>query len=182
MYTSEKQHGIQTTSTHPNFNAEGDNISDVDTEDRVDLVEHIDISDSEKIYNRAPQLEVTIDKTKDANMDIAINFPETNHHVDPYNFLRGYNEQTSNRPNHTPGDSRDMSYQQISHNVPNNTMDTTTEVAHNTYPISFNNPCIQSSSQSPLAMPLNSALALDKVTTFCFLLLQMTKLPPMNVK
>ncbi|KAL1531340.1 non-specific serine/threonine protein kinase [Salvia divinorum] len=37
-------------------------------------------------------------------------------------------------------------------------------------------------SMSSLLMPRISASALDKATTFCFLLLQVTRLPPMNMK
>jgi hypothetical protein len=39
----------------------------------------------------------------------------------------------------------------------------------------------QRSSQRPLAIPRNSASALGKATTFCFLLLHVTRLPPTNV-
>jgi hypothetical protein len=49
-------------------------------------------------------------------------------------------------------------------------------------PISVNNCLSQRSSQKPLAIPQNSASALDKATTFCFLLLHVTKFPPTNIK
>jgi len=48
-------------------------------------------------------------------------------------------------------------------------------------PISVSNLLSQRSSQRPLAIPRNSASALGKATTFCFLLLHVTRLPPTNV-
>ena len=49
-------------------------------------------------------------------------------------------------------------------------------------PILVNNLLSQRSSRSPLAIPLNSTLALDNVTTFYFLLLHVARLPPTKVK
>ncbi|XP_042028301.1 uncharacterized protein LOC121784711 [Salvia splendens] len=49
-------------------------------------------------------------------------------------------------------------------------------------PISVSNLLSHMISMSPLLMPRNSASALDKATTFCFLLLQVTRLPPMKVQ
>ena len=49
-------------------------------------------------------------------------------------------------------------------------------------PTSISNRQNQRSSQSPFAMPRNSASALDNATIFCLLLLHVTKLPPTNVK
>ena len=49
-------------------------------------------------------------------------------------------------------------------------------------PISVNKFLSQRSSHKPFAIPLNSVSALDKATTFCFLLLQVTRFPPTNVK
>jgi hypothetical protein len=49
-------------------------------------------------------------------------------------------------------------------------------------PILESNLLIQRSSQKPLGIPLNLASALDKATTFYFLLLHVTKLPPTKVK
>ncbi|KAM0017917.1 hypothetical protein Hdeb2414_s0027g00693371 [Helianthus debilis subsp. tardiflorus] len=41
---------------------------------------------------------------------------------------------------------------------------------------------IHSISVRPRAIPRNSASALDRATTFCFLLLQVTRFPPTKVK
>ncbi|KAJ0826795.1 hypothetical protein HanRHA438_Chr17g0818341 [Helianthus annuus] len=49
-------------------------------------------------------------------------------------------------------------------------------------PISDKSLCIQRTSANPRAMPRNSASALDKATTFCFLLFHVTKFPPTKVK
>ena len=40
----------------------------------------------------------------------------------------------------------------------------------------------QSSLHTPLAIPRNSASALDRATTFCFLLLHVMRFPPTKVK
>ena len=50
------------------------------------------------------------------------------------------------------------------------------------YPISLSKPFNQRSSHRPFDMPRNSASALDKVTTFYFLLFQVIRFPPMKVK
>ena len=50
------------------------------------------------------------------------------------------------------------------------------------YPSSSNNLFIHSTSHNSLVIPLNSASALDRATTFCFLLFQVTKFPPTKVK
>ena len=49
-------------------------------------------------------------------------------------------------------------------------------------PISSSSFFNQSSSHIPLTIPRNSASALDNATTFCFLLLHVTRLPPTKVK
>ena len=49
-------------------------------------------------------------------------------------------------------------------------------------PISVNNFLNQSNSHNPLAIPRNSASALDSATTFYFLLLHVIRFPPTNVK
>ncbi|KAJ0575723.1 hypothetical protein HanIR_Chr05g0216071 [Helianthus annuus] len=49
-------------------------------------------------------------------------------------------------------------------------------------PISVRSFRIHKTSANPLAIPLNSASALDRATTFCFLLLQVTRFPPTRVK
>ena len=49
-------------------------------------------------------------------------------------------------------------------------------------PISVNNLLSQSNSHNPLAIPRNFDFALDSATTFCFLLLHVTRFPPTNVK
>ncbi|RDX64693.1 hypothetical protein CR513_56725, partial [Mucuna pruriens] len=41
---------------------------------------------------------------------------------------------------------------------------------------------IHNSSHIPCAMARNSASALDRATTFCFLLLQVTRFPPRNIQ
>ena len=50
------------------------------------------------------------------------------------------------------------------------------------YPISLIKLRNQRSSHRPFDMPRNSASALDKATTFCFLLFQVTRFPPTKVK
>ena len=50
------------------------------------------------------------------------------------------------------------------------------------HPRSPNSFLIHRISVTPFAIPLNSASALDKATTFGFLLLQVTRLPPTRVK
>nr|GFD35111.1 hypothetical protein [Tanacetum cinerariifolium] len=49
-------------------------------------------------------------------------------------------------------------------------------------PISDTSFLIHNASASPLAIPLNSALVFDNDTTFCFLLLHVTRLPPTKEK
>ncbi|MFS7936280.1 hypothetical protein Hanom_Chr05g00413701 [Helianthus anomalus] len=49
-------------------------------------------------------------------------------------------------------------------------------------PMSSRSFLIQRTSLSPRAIPLNSASALDRATTFYFLLLQITRFPPTKEK
>ena len=50
------------------------------------------------------------------------------------------------------------------------------------YPSSSNNLFIHSTSHNSLVIPLNSALALDRATSFCLLLFKVTKSPPIKIK
>jgi len=50
------------------------------------------------------------------------------------------------------------------------------------YPSYLSSPFIHSISHNPLVIPLNYVSALDKATTFCFLLFQVTKFPPTKIK
>ncbi|MFS7910744.1 hypothetical protein Hanom_Chr02g00109791 [Helianthus anomalus] len=49
-------------------------------------------------------------------------------------------------------------------------------------PISVRSFLTHKISVRPRAIPLNSASALERATTFCFLLLQVTRFPPTKVK
>ncbi|MFS7909291.1 putative protein kinase RLK-Pelle-SD-2b family [Helianthus anomalus] len=49
-------------------------------------------------------------------------------------------------------------------------------------PMSSSSFLIQRTSLNPRAIPLNSASALDRATTFCFLLIQVTRFPPTKEK